>query len=87
MESYPQVLVNVRTDEKVAQPATECAAVIADVERSLAGEGRVLVRSSGTEPLVRVMVEARTLEIAQRSARTIADDVIARFGGAMEGSH
>lgn len=87
MQSYPQVLVNVRTEEKVAQPATECADVIASVEKELAGEGRVLVRSSGTEPLVRVMVEARTLEIAQKSAQTIADDVMSRFGGVIEGSH
>jgi phosphoglucosamine mutase len=43
------------------------------VERELGEAGRVLIRPSGTEPLVRVMVEARDAELAQRSAQRLAD--------------
>lgn len=58
MDRYPQVLVNVEVPERV-DPASnaEVCAVIADVERDLGTRGRVLLRASGTEPLIRVMVE------------------------------
>ena len=46
-----------------------------EVENEMNGEGRILVRPSGTEPLVRVMVEAATNEDAERYAQTIADKV------------
>jgi phosphoglucosamine mutase len=58
MTTYPQVLLNVRVREKRDLAAVpEIAALIADVEQRLAGTGRVLVRYSGTEPLLRVMLE------------------------------
>ncbi len=58
MTTYPQVLLNVRVREKRdLQSVPEIAALIADVEQRLAGTGRVLVRYSGTEPLLRVMLE------------------------------
>ena len=50
------------------------------VEVEMNGEGRILVRPSGTEPLVRVMVEASTDEDAQRFAQTIADVVQDKMG-------
>ncbi len=79
MSSYPQVLVNVRVAKRHPHVAAELVAEIADAEASLAGEGRILVRASGTEPLVRVMVEAATTEIARRTADDLAAIVRERF--------
>ena len=63
MKIYPQKLVNVRvTDKNAVTDNARVAEVIAEVEKEMAGNGRVLVRPSGTEPLVRVMVEAPTEE-------------------------
>jgi phosphoglucosamine mutase len=77
MDSYPQVLVNVRTARRDPAVAQLIAADIAAVEAELGDRGRVLVRPSGTEPLVRVMVEApddRTARLhADRLARLIAE--------------
>jgi phosphoglucosamine mutase len=61
MQKLPQRLVNVRVaDRDALAGAGEVAAAVQDAEQQLAGRGRVLVRPSGTEPLVRVMVEAPT---------------------------
>ena len=61
---YPQRLVNVRvTDKKEAQADPEVQAKVNEVAKLLGNEGRILVRESGTEPLVRVMVEAKTDEL------------------------
>ncbi|AJC95501.1 phosphoglucosamine mutase [Staphylococcus hyicus] len=81
MKKYPQSLVNVRVSDKhgVEQNA-DVKAVMQDVENEMNGEGRILVRPSGTEPLVRVMVEAKTDEDAERFAKTIADVVEAKMG-------
>ena len=58
---YPQLMKNVPVrDKKEAQQDADVKAVIAEVEASLGDNGRVLVRESGTEPVVRVMVEADT---------------------------
>ncbi|GGE83855.1 phosphoglucosamine mutase [Priestia taiwanensis] len=63
MKKYPQLLVNVRvTDKKVALENERIQAVIKEVEEEMNGNGRVLVRPSGTEPLIRVMAEAPTQE-------------------------
>ena len=75
-DTYPQVLVNVRVrsvDELDSDEAVwaECAAM----EDALGEEGRVLLRASGTEPVVRVMVEASTEELARASADRLADVV------------
>ncbi len=65
MHKLPQRLVNVRVRDRGAfAGATEIAAAVGAAEQELAGRGRVLVRASGTEPLVRVMVEAPTSEEA-----------------------
>jgi phosphoglucosamine mutase len=65
MHKLPQRLVNVRVrDRREFAGATEIAAAVGAAEAELAGRGRVLVRASGTEPLVRVMVEAPTSEEA-----------------------
>lgn len=84
MVSYPQVLRNVRVprhaDLESADPVWEA---VRGVEESLGGDGRVLVRASGTEPLVRVMVEAATQEDAERYADALATtvrDILGREG-------
>lgn len=81
MTIYPQKLVNVRVTDKHAVTQNEVvAAVIAQVEADMAGNGRVLVRPSGTEPLVRVMVEAATVEACEAYVNRIADVVKAEMG-------
>jgi phosphoglucosamine mutase len=79
MTSLPQVLVNVRVASRVPDAGAQLADDIARVEARLGDHGRVLVRASGTEPLVRVMVEAPTHEIAQRSADELAAIAESRF--------
>jgi phosphoglucosamine mutase len=79
--SYPQVLVNVRVREKAdLRGVPEIAAAMDRVERSLAGQGRLLVRYSGTEPLLRVMIEGRDQHEIQRWAGDIADTVRQHLG-------
>lgn len=71
---YPQVLKNVRVyDKKEARENPEVVKVIKKVEEALGEDGRILVRESGTEPVVRVMVEASTDEICNQ----YVDEVIA----------
>jgi len=75
---YPQVLINVRVSDKVAVAASEeVQSIVAQVTAELGDEGRLLLRPSGTEPLVRVMVEAGTDEIAQAAAERVAKVVAA----------
>jgi phosphoglucosamine mutase len=73
---FPQVLINIRTEEKFdfQSSATVQSAVVA-AELALAGTGRVLLRASGTEPLIRVMVEGEDRAQVATLARTIADVV------------
>lgn len=81
MTIFPQELVNVRvTDKHAVTQNDKVAAVIAEVEAEMAGNGRVLVRPSGTEPLVRVMVEAATEESCKSYVNRIADVVRAEMG-------
>ena len=64
---YPQVLTNVRvTDKKAAQDDADVQAAVKKVTEKLGDTGRILVRESGTEPVVRVMVEAESEEICQK---------------------
>lgn len=71
---YPQVLKNVRVyDKKEARENPEVVKVVKKVEEALGEDGRILVRESGTEPVVRVMVEASTDEICNQ----YVDEVIA----------
>ena len=79
--TYPQVLVNVRVKEKKELRGVPAIAESMDrVERRLAGQGRLLVRYSGTEPLLRVMIEGRDQQEIQGWAREIADVVKEHLG-------
>ncbi|MEI7992915.1 MAG: phosphoglucosamine mutase, partial [Actinomycetota bacterium] len=79
MTSFPQVLVNVRTARRDPAVAELVADEIARTEAALAGNGRVLVRPSGTEPLVRVMVEAATADLARSEAERLAAVIAERL--------
>lgn len=71
---YPQILVNVRVNDKKAAREDEVVqAAAAKVEKELGDEGRLLLRESGTEPLIRVMVEAKTDELCKHYANMIVD--------------
>ena len=73
MTRLPQVLVNVPdVDKSRADDDAVVAAAVAEEEAGLAGNGRVLLRPSGTEPIVRVMVEAPTDELARDVADRLA---------------
>ena len=87
METYPQVLINVRTENRVHDPVADIASQIAAAEKELGDEGRILVRASGTEPLVRVMVEAANESLAHSTAEALALALIAVHGGNIEGKH
>jgi phosphoglucosamine mutase len=70
---FPQVLINVRiSKDQNWKDNTQLAKAIQEVEAELGQSGRVLIRASGTEPLVRVMVEAKSQEVAQRCAEKMA---------------
>ena len=74
---YPQVLINVRVkDKKTAQDDPDVQAAVQKVADELGDSGRILVRESGTEPLVRVMVEAPTKEQCQQLAQSVVDVII-----------
>jgi phosphoglucosamine mutase len=76
LTKLPQVLINVRVaDKKAACDSPAVLAAVAGAESELGDNGRVLLRPSGTESLVRVMVEAPTLETAESVAARIADEV------------
>jgi phosphoglucosamine mutase len=72
MQRFPQVLLNVKVATRfdpAAVPAIEAA--VRAVEARLAGEGRVVLRPSGTEPVIRVMVEGRD----EKATRALADEL------------
>lgn len=81
MKVYPQRLVNIRVSDKDAVVNNQrVAEVIAEVEAEMAGNGRVLVRPSGTEPIVRVMVEAPTEEECIVNVERISEIVRSEMG-------
>lgn len=81
MVKYPQLLVNVKVTDKYKVAENEkVKAVIEEVEQEMAGNGRVLVRPSGTEPLVRVMVEALTDSDCEQYVNRIVEVVKEEMG-------
>lgn len=76
LKIYPQVLINVRVKDKNTVLDNEnVKRSVEKIEKDLKDSGRVLVRKSGTEPLIRVMVEAETEEIANQSALKIVNTI------------
>ncbi|MCZ0987464.1 phosphoglucosamine mutase [Streptomyces diastatochromogenes] len=81
MERLPQVLINVPdVDKSRVKTSADLAAAVTEAERELGSTGRVLLRSSGTEPLVRVMVEAADIDQARSVAGRLADAVKSALG-------
>ncbi len=81
MQKYPQVLVNVKTNNKINPDQDECIQKsVKAVEKKLGDSGRVLLRASGTEPLIRVMVEGEQEDLVRNYAHQIADDVKKAMG-------
>jgi len=73
-KKYPQKLINLR----VKNPAkiimsTKIRKAVSDLEKSLGSNGRIVLRPSGTEPLIRVMVEANSLSLTDQSAESLAE--------------
>ncbi|GAB4261351.1 MAG: phosphoglucosamine mutase [Methylomicrobium sp.] len=76
MSKYPQVLINLRTDIKINPDNHEkIQKAVKDVEKKLGANGRVLLRASGTEPLIRVMVEGVDKALVDQCAHQLADEV------------
>ena len=74
MPKFPQLLENMRViDKEAIQKNPEVLAKIAEIEAEMAGNGRVLVRASGTEQLLRVMVEAQTDELCKKYVSSIVE--------------
>ncbi|WP_367342424.1 phosphoglucosamine mutase [Limosilactobacillus sp.] len=81
VKDYPQELVNVKTDDKAAALANPALKKItAEVEDEMHGDGRVLVRASGTEPLIRIMAEAPTKELVHTYVMKIVEVARREFG-------
>ena len=73
---YPQVLKNVRVaDKKTAREDPDVQAAVAEVTQQLGDTGRILVRESGTEPVIRVMVEAESKEICEKYVDQVVDTI------------
>ena len=73
---YPQVLKNVRVaDKAAAQADPDVQAAVSQVAAKLGDTGRILVRESGTEPLIRVMVEASAQELCSESVDFVVDTI------------
>lgn len=73
VQKYPQILINVKTQGKIDLSTHQALKKAqAEVESVLGGSGRVLIRASGTEPLIRVMVEGKDLNLVQKSAEALA---------------
>jgi len=72
----PQILMNVKVKPNFSwQSDAQFTAAVSKVEKNLEGEGRVLVRASGTEPVLRIMVEAQTESVARREAQFLVDSL------------
>ena len=82
MSQFPQVLLNVKVREPV-DPSEDAAVrdAVDEVESELGTRGRVVLRASGTEPVIRVMVEGENYAQVSALAERLADSVRSSFGG------
>ena len=82
IQIFPQVLVNARVkneNKKKYSNDPQIAAAIEEIEKKMEGNGRVLIRPSGTEPLVRVMIEGDDEVVLDQLARGLADLIEEKF--------
>ena len=76
---YPQILKNIKVKDKaLAQNDPDVKAAVAEVAQLLGDSGRILVRESGTEPLVRVMVEAESEEECRKYVDRVIDTIVSK---------
>jgi phosphoglucosamine mutase len=76
MQVYPQTMINVRMNRRFnVQDSTEVTRALRAAEQELADRGRVVLRASGTEPVVRVMIEGQDASQVERLTRHLADTV------------
>ena len=83
MTDYPQVLVNAKVSNELKYSFDEDKEILEEIKKLedlFHGEGRVLIRPSGTEPLVRVMIEAKEDKGIERLAKDLADFIEKRLG-------
>jgi phosphoglucosamine mutase len=81
MQKYPQVLVNVKTNKKInPDDDTNIQKSVKEIEKKLGDTGRILLRASGTEPLIRVMVEGQDKDLVKSYANQLAGDVKKAIG-------
>lgn len=83
MDVYPQVLINAKVKTENKELYTEDAEIMAEIEKieaEFANNGRVLIRPSGTEPLVRVMIEGKDENIIRARAEALADLIVKKLG-------
>ncbi|MBI1423049.1 MAG: phosphoglucosamine mutase [Gammaproteobacteria bacterium] len=81
MDKYPQTLLNVRVAERIdVDKSDRIQSAVREAEQTLAQTGRVLLRASGTEPVIRVMVEGQDAGIVKRLAQQLANEVRASVG-------
>ena len=81
MQKFPQILVNVKTAKKMTPEAeVSIQKAVKGVEDKLGAKGRVLLRASGTEPLIRVMVEGEDATVVENYAQQLAEDVKKAMG-------
>ena len=83
MDVYPQVLINAKVKTENKERYTEDAEIMAEIEKieaEFANNGRVLIRPSGTEPLVRVMIEGKDENIIRTRAEALADLIVKKLG-------
>lgn len=75
MSILPQTLINVRTEQKCDLSQPRILSAVQAVEKVLGDDGRVLLRASGTEPLIRVMVEGKRADLVEKQAKKLAQEV------------
>lgn len=83
MEEYPQVMINVcvsNSNKKTVMEDSEISVKMKSIEDELMGEGRIILRPSGTEPLIRVMIEGRDRDIIKAKTREMADLIKQKYG-------
>lgn len=84
LKIYPQLLVNVRVKSKPEARADEdVCAMVETIEKELGEDGRILLRESGTEPVIRVMVEAKTDDLCKKYVYQVVD-VLKQKGHSVE---